>query len=385
MPAGDYRVVPYSSEHTGQVLQLQKHLWGPDEDMNAAYLDWKHLRNPYLSEPLIYLAVHGERVVGMRSFVGAEWEFGSPRQTLVLPLASDLVVAPDHRSRGLPALIMKTALSDLARKGYSYVLSMAAIQVTVVNQMKTGWRGVGSLRPMDCSVVYEKPLPMKNRFLRLRAFLGKSSLAASAVRRLHGISRKMFLAARPGSVDWFHEPRSHNIGGHISVGKTPRVPEMVRLKRRLTNDSRIRHVYDEVYHGWRFQNPRNRYRFLFLDKSELEGYLILQAGILPTSEPVGILDWEASSDQVRTELLQAALQLVHDRAVSLWSATLPGNELRSLEAAGFRPRESTPSHPHAAAVRHVDDDMLNQEWRLGNQRLLDMNNWDFRMIHSRAY
>jgi hypothetical protein len=160
---------------------------------------------------------------------------------------------------------------------------------------------------------------------------------------------------------------------------------MAKLKRRLSNDSRIRHVYDTAYYEWRFQNPRNRYRFLFWDHSELEGYLVLQSCAFRTSQPIGIVDWEASSDEIRRKLLRAALRLVDRRTVSIWSGTLPENECRILETVGFRAREAAVDHPQTAEVRPVDDDMLKREWRLGDQRLLDFNNWDFRMLHSRAF
>jgi hypothetical protein len=78
MQQADYTIVSYRPEYKAQIVEVQKHLWGSHPELNAAYLDWKHLRNPYVSEPLIYLAKHEERVVGMRSFVGARWEFGSP-------------------------------------------------------------------------------------------------------------------------------------------------------------------------------------------------------------------------------------------------------------------------------------------------------------------
>ena len=141
-----YRIITYSPEYRAQVLELQKHL-GALPELNAAYLDWKHLRNPYVSEPLIYLAMCGELVVGMRSFVGAKWEFGSSRQTLVLPLESDMVIAPDHRAHGLVSLIMKAALKDLAERCYTYVLSMGTRPAVLMSNIKSGWKTIGSLGP----------------------------------------------------------------------------------------------------------------------------------------------------------------------------------------------------------------------------------------------
>jgi hypothetical protein len=69
-----------------------------------------------------------------------------------------------------------------------------------------------------------------------------------------------------------------------------------------------------------------------------------------------------------------------------WSATLTERERRILEAAGFKSLpQAIIEYPWVATVRPVREEMLNQEWRLGDQALLDIGNWDFRMLHSRAF
>lgn len=378
MAPHDYQVVPYRAEYTSQILQLQRHLWGDQERINAAYLDWKYIRNPYIRDPLIYLALHDGEVVAMRGFVGSAWEFGGPRQTTILPLTSDVVTAPAHRRRGLLKLIMEAALKDLERKAYSYTLCMAAVRVTCLTHAATGWQTIGSLRPMDCFAVHKEPLP------KLSAFLKKSSLAFSAVQKLRSIRRKLPVSALP-LASGFRDLSRKRLSSHICIETAPRGREMVKLKRRLTKDARIRHVYDEPYYAWRFQNPRNRYRFLFWDGTELEGYLILQTLAFPNSEPIGIVDWEGSSERIKAELLQAARQLVDERGLAIWSGTLPENDRRILQAAGFSPRASAIDDPQTAEVRPLRCDLLKREWCLGDLRLLDFDNWDFRMLHSRAF
>ena len=74
MDGCDYEIVGYRPEFREQILQLQQHLWGPDVDINSAYLKWKYEENPYLDTTLIYLALCKEKVVGMRGFYGAKWE-----------------------------------------------------------------------------------------------------------------------------------------------------------------------------------------------------------------------------------------------------------------------------------------------------------------------
>jgi len=378
-PMENYRVVLYTSEYLAQIPRVQRYLWGRNERLSAAYFDWKHVRNPYLPEPLVYLAVHGDQVVGMLGYIGALWEFGSPRQTKVLPLAGDLVIAPDHRRRGLLSRMAKADHEDLAGRGYAYLLSMAAMRVTLLNHLMTGWQKVGSLQPMDrADSAVRTPS-------RLQELVAKVPRADSMVRRIGGLATKMTAQSSRDSAPWFEASRLDKISPHLSAARAPRGPEMVKLKRRLANDGRIRHVFDEAYCAWRFQNPRNRYRFLFWDESELEGYLILQSNAFPTDAPVGILDWEASRDEIRRKLLRAAVESVKGRSLAIWSASTSDSERSSLEAAGFCQREPIAEDPQAAAVRCLNDDLPQHDWRLGDRHVLDMSNWDFRMIHSRAF
>lgn len=387
MPAADYRIVPYRPEHRAQVIEFQKDLWGPSAELNEAYLDWKHLRNPYVNEPLIYVALCGEKIVGMRGFFGAKWQFGSPRQTQVIPCASDMLIAPEHRNRSLMTLIMKTALKDLAQKGHAYVFSMSAGSMTLVSQMAMGWRSAGSLQPR------QRIIPAKPSFPAVRTLLKKSPLAISLYRRLrrHGGS------ARPGATGESHgnhfddfDSRSkqlgHSIGAHVSIQETPRTEAMAELVARLENDGRIRHAQDEPYFTWRFQNPRSRYRFLFWDDERLEGYLVLQATPLPWMPHINLVAWESITERAGADLLQAAIELVGRETLFTWSATLGETEQLMLNAAGFtRVIQTITQHPATVLVRPTRDEMLNEEWCVGGMRLLDLGSWDLRMIHSDGY
>src|SRR5262245_31682246 len=128
--SSSYRVVPFSPEHESLVAQLQRHLWNPDVQLNAAYLRWKYFDNPYFREPLLYLAFTGDRLIGMRGAMGTRWEVGHPVERHTLPYADDLVIDPAFRGRGLHGIIMRFALDDLARRGYRYVINLSAGHVT---------------------------------------------------------------------------------------------------------------------------------------------------------------------------------------------------------------------------------------------------------------
>jgi len=77
----DYEIIRYSDDFKQEVIEFQKHQWSPHAELNASFLDWKYQQNPYLKEPLIYLARQDGKIVGMRGMVGANWEVGTPART----------------------------------------------------------------------------------------------------------------------------------------------------------------------------------------------------------------------------------------------------------------------------------------------------------------
>lgn len=78
----EYEIVKYRPEFKSQILELQTHLWIPDLSVNAAYLEWKYDRNPYVDTPLIFLALRAGETVGMKGM-------GGRRQVANRPPASD--------------------------------------------------------------------------------------------------------------------------------------------------------------------------------------------------------------------------------------------------------------------------------------------------------
>src|SRR4029453_7700976 len=124
-------VVRYEPRLRERVVELQRHLWRGDAALNRRYLAWKYERNPYVSEPLMYLAMAGDRAVGMRGMIGSCWEAGTGSERFVVPCAEDFVIAPEHRSRGLFPRIMRVAVDDLAARGHACAFSLSAGAVTL--------------------------------------------------------------------------------------------------------------------------------------------------------------------------------------------------------------------------------------------------------------
>ena len=369
-----YRVVPYEAEHKTAVADLQRHLWGPDVRLNAAYLDWKYHQNPYIREPLIYLAFEGDQLVGMRGACATRWETGEPPEYFTLPYADDLVIDPAHRGRGLHRLIMEFALSDLARRGYRYAVNLSASRITAQASRNMQWRSAGGVMPLHRRSRRKKVVDHCSDRIRRTAFLWRSADRFAAFclppdERVFDQLEAQFRAQR-GS--------KHN--GTLFMDTMPRVREMADLVQRLPRDGRIRHVRDETYLTWRFRNPSRSYRFLYAGDEKLAGYLVLQRSLSPSPHRVSIIDWEAETDAIRAKLLAAAIDHGHFPELCAWRLGLSLPAARMLENHGFKPVRS--QYETSILVRSLREEDLKAPWVLGAHLLDDVRQWELRMLYS---
>jgi hypothetical protein len=299
--------------------------------------------------------------------IGAKWQIGIPGQTFLGLCVGDSVIAPEHRKSGLFTRITRIALNDLDKMGYTYVFNLSASPVTLHASLAMGWRSVGDLQRM-----YWKAGQGTNSS-RMLSYAAKFSMLFSAKKRnpfhfLHNNAMK----------------RGHKISPYVSVEQTPRSKAMAELVRRTVTDGRIRQSRDQEYFDWRFNNPLSHYRFLFWEESRLEGYLVLQTRVNDEALSVSIVDWEADNLQVQSDLLEAVLVLGNFDVLSIWTATLPDVVKMLLKKNGFNMSEvkSIAQYRPTVLVRRVQDDMLETDWTIDNRRLLDLSNWDLRMIYS---
>jgi GNAT superfamily N-acetyltransferase len=368
-----YEIAKYSPEFRDGVLALQRYSWSPDPVQNNAYFHWKHECCPYLDSPLIYLALYKGTVVGMRGMYGTRWEVGGSPEVFRALCAADLVVAPDHRNRGLFPLIMKAALQDLDRLGYQYVLNLSASPVTFVSSLAVGWRSTGSLQGLlhqsreTLSRRLERRLPQMPLLWRFR-----DPFSAYLLRR---------------KLRAFNRVTNQRAAAHVVVDSSPRPEAMAELVERIGGDGRIRHVRDAQYLTWRYQNPLSRYRFLFWMDARMEGYLVLEIPVpaYSSGHRVSIVDWEGTSPEVCSDLLQCVVNHPELEEVFVWSGTFSAKKRDLLVASEFRPALEPgrmSRHRPCALIRSVRDEDLSKEWSVEGKPLLDLSSWDLRQLYS---
>lgn len=368
-----YEVIAYEPQLKPLILELQKNLWSSSATLNAAYFDWKYERNPYVKEPLIYLAMYDGKPIGMRGFFGVRWETSNPARQTVCLYADDMVIAREHRGKGLMSQIMHAAFRDLSGRSFSHAFSLSASAPTLRSSLSMGWRSAGWAQPIrrqTWSALAQRALSMVEQ--RGPSLQGPS-LVASARQSLRGLGANR--------ID-----RHLRNNPAIRLEHAPRCAEMAELVARIRTNGKIRHVRDSEYFHWRFQNPLSRYWFLFWIEERLDGYLVLQEYTSDRADRIrlNIVDWEGITPAVQSGLLEAAVVFANNRPLWIWAATLPQLAADMLKQRAFRMRGTPPDlpAPPSVLVRPLRHDPPDGEWQLAGQPMLDLAHWDLRMLYS---
>jgi hypothetical protein len=274
------------------------------------------------------------------------------------------------------------ALTELEDQPYEFVISLSAAENSSACNRKMGWEKIGELQTMDWHagkrsdsfrrIARRLPvLPAVYHYFRSRS--GPPPLSAEPSPPFHMLEQ---------NID---RPR-HVQTSQVILEKTPRPEAMAALAECQGNDGRIRHVRDEKFYRWRFRNPRCNYRFLFVEKAGLEGYLVLQQDVHISTDAVCIVDWEATSVEVFSDLVRTAIHGGGFQSVGIWSTTLSAVLRKMLSECGFRSAgENGSAEPVYVKPVLVKPLRAAEGLLMGGRSLSDISNWDLRAIYSDSY
>ena len=396
------QIVKYRSEFKRRLIKLQSHLWGQDPTTRTAYLEWKYDRNPYAGDTYIYLAFYNKQLVGMVGAYGVKWQIGDLDQTFPGLCFADLVIHPRHRHRNLLPKLMAAALNDLSNTNYAYAFDLSAAPHVALSLLMQGWRSMfiqTASRTTDHAthsghlVENEQKSKFAAAYRQICSHLEKLPLLVSTYRCLRRNTYDPVLrraaGTRPAFVKLDDNADRYKINPRLTLSKTARPQAMAELARRIGYDGRIRHVRDEQYFSWRFQNPLAEYRFLFWDQNHLDGYLVLCGKVYPPNndELVYIVDWDAINGDIWFHLFQAAMQWGNFNYISIWTAALSKDLKRLLRNAGFVFMDKTGSATRDIRGENIFVKPINQKtqqpkWVMGGRDLLNPTSWDLRTIYS---
>lgn len=136
-------------EDRAQILDLCRTSlgWGMDRRFEQLF-HWKHDLNPF-GPSFLWVAVDGDRIVGLRAFM--RWNFTRGGRELRAVRAVDTVTHHDYQGRGIFTALTTGALQTLHDDGIDFVFNTPNAQ-SLPGYVKMGWREVGRL-PVAVRVV----------------------------------------------------------------------------------------------------------------------------------------------------------------------------------------------------------------------------------------
>ena len=118
-------------------------LEGGNVPRTRAYLEWKHLANPFGSSYLL-VAESGGAIVGLRAFM--RWTWWSGDQPVSAVRAVDTATHPDWRGRGVFKELTLAMVERVRSEGVAFVFNTPNKQ-SLQGYLKMGWQEVGRLAP----------------------------------------------------------------------------------------------------------------------------------------------------------------------------------------------------------------------------------------------
>jgi len=211
------------------------------------------------------LCHHGDQLVGMRGAAGTRWETRSG-EAIVLPCAHDLLIHPDHRSKGIFVPLMKHLEKEAAKAGHHTLINLSGGEVTQNLQLGTGWREVQILKELS---TYSSSTPDRTR----------SNIQMKVLKRyVHGIARRLsvlppIIASQNYYLSMVMKQISRS-NPRIQITDQVNYPDISALSGVHCNNI-IGPARDEESFSWRVKNPNWRFIIAYWIDSKVRGYLVL--------------------------------------------------------------------------------------------------------------
>lgn len=295
-------IVPYAPALRRGVIRLLRDAANMSAALAERYFDWKYCSNPYGSRRRLRLGLSGGRVVAMSGAYALLWRCGGQASVLGISPA-DLVVAPGCDRGQVVRLLQADALKG--HSGLAAMLGFAREPRAPAELESLGWKVVGAWQGR------------------------RARLQPRPDRAPHGGDHRATVFA--GLDGHLKVPLLRD----ITVSRRARPRTMSSLSAQDHEEGRIGVVHDRRFYAWRYCNPLSDYRFLFVGKRDVRGFLALQASAKAREADVQVVEWRGRSATDKALLLEAAMALGNFSSLSLWSSAFSEEEGTTLRRLGF--------------------------------------------------
>ena len=275
MTPGAYNIVRYRPEHQDGVLAVLAGLIPVERALLARFFHWRYLENPYATDVLGVVALHGGQPVGFRGYFAGGFTAGEPGNNVDVLYPCDTIVAVEHRNRGLSVAMGRFA-SEFGEAGYRFFLNF-----TSSRSSRPAYRSLG-FEPLATRVLLQRDGWNPLRWL-------VCAWSKHQYGRGHRFVRGRVRFGRFGDILVTDAPRAEDMAAIIAA--EPRDGEALRLRQ------------DTTFFAWRYRNPVRRYAFYFrMDGEVARAHLVI--GVSPDGRSGRVLDYGEAREGALREALR---------------------------------------------------------------------------------
>jgi len=352
-----YTLRQYRPGDAEEFCSLYETVW--DRSHDGDWFDWKYRRNPAADRVTMFVAETDGDLVATCPFV--PMRMATPRGSVLALQATDTMVHPDHRRRGLFTTLTERAIEHHTEGEASFVFSRPN-ERSAPGYRDLGWRMIDPTRKY-----FRVQDPARLADDRVRGLRGE------LFGRLAAVGGAGYLALREALAT---PPAGYAVRRHEGV----RAPTLAALYERNVPDA-LHAIRDEAFYRWRFANPTRTAATYVAERdgTPVAGVVartgrnhndVLVTQIADVAPLAGGDDWEAAV----AALLDRIVADYGESAALATTATLPP---AVLGRHGFLPDDVPPlsllrQQSYDLAVRPLG---TSGEWTVGGLSLLSATNW----------
>lgn len=318
-----WNIRSYKETDLDALYKLTKAVWGEDVPEKEQWIrgwQWVHLNNP-AGTSVIWIAEHDGRLVGQYPLILESMKIGG--QIVKGSQNIDIMTHPEYRRQGMAAVLEKTALDELSKKGIHLVIGFPN-QPAYPLHMKSGWLDVCAFQVMV------KPLNLR-KFLE-RYFTRRKPLLKVLTLVGNLIIKAFFRTRKPPAI---HE---------LSIEEISYFDDRFDdFWNRIPSDYPLIVVRDKRYLNWRYVDaPNARYTiYAAEEKGQICGYIVLGCTYDNGLALGHIYDIIAPLDRedIIRSLMSKAIEHFRDKEVDAIFSKMVANKVyhKSLSKSGFIP------------------------------------------------
>ncbi len=240
------KIIKYLPGHKEKLLKFLEFMWETQDGIERRKLfEWRYEKNPYTKTPFIFIAVHGEKIIGFRAYVAQP--FLLKKHKLIVYSPADAVIHPEYRRQGIFSKLNTVSIEEFQKlKENGLILNLSSNEYSTPGYLKQGWELTNGIKKYGYRVSVGNLLGLQSQFHEKLQILSKLTIIK-------------------------HKKEN------LVISKLLYSSELSRLISQNRPNNLLSHIRDDFYFKWRYLYQSEKYFYVYhYEKTVLKGFLIIR-------------------------------------------------------------------------------------------------------------